>query len=83
VKGGKIMGFRCVAIVGNQNGLVGVGCQAGREVAVAVKRTLVDAKKNVVRVPLVGAGTVSCLMLRWCGEGAAQVPAMQIGGAIE
>eukprot|EP00195_Chlamydomonas_chlamydogama_P012193 CAMPEP_0202899994 /NCGR_PEP_ID=MMETSP1392-20130828/9370_1 /ASSEMBLY_ACC=CAM_ASM_000868 /TAXON_ID=225041 /ORGANISM="Chlamydomonas chlamydogama, Strain SAG 11-48b" /LENGTH=694 /DNA_ID=CAMNT_0049586301 /DNA_START=96 /DNA_END=2180 /DNA_ORIENTATION=- len=58
VKGGKIMGFRCVAIVGNQNGLVGVGCQAGREVAVAVKRTLVDAKKNIVRVPLVGAGTI-------------------------
>lgn len=58
VKGGKIMGFRCVAIVGNQAGLVGVGCQAGREVAVAVKRTLVDAKRNVVRVSLVGAGTV-------------------------
>ncbi len=52
------MGFRCVAIVGNQNGLVGVGCQSGREVAVAVKRTLVDARRNVVRVPIVGAGTV-------------------------
>ena len=101
VKGGKIMGFRCVAIVGNQAGLVGVGCQvraraaataktcrciqchactdptlhtralththtthslthsqAGREIAVATKRALVDAKKNVVRVPLVGAGTI-------------------------
>ncbi|KAG2484074.1 hypothetical protein HYH03_017093 [Edaphochlamys debaryana] len=58
VKGGKLMGFRCTAVVGNNNGLVGVGCQAGREVATAVKRALVDAKKNVVRVPLVGAGTV-------------------------
>jgi small subunit ribosomal protein S5 len=48
VKGGKIMGFRCVAIVGNSNGLVGVGCMAGREVAMAVKRTLLDAKRNVV-----------------------------------
>jgi len=52
------MGFRCVAIVGNSNGLVGVGCMAGREVAVAVKRTLLDAKRNVVRVPLVGPGTI-------------------------
>lgn len=58
VKGGKIMGFRCVAIVGNANGLVGVGCMAGREVAVAVKRTLLDARRNVVRVPIVGAGTI-------------------------
>lgn len=58
VKGGKIMGFRCVAIVGNQKGLVGVGCAAGREIAVAVKRTLVDAKKNVVQVPLVGENTI-------------------------
>jgi len=58
VKGGKIMGFRCTAIVGNQNGLVGVGCMAGRDVAMAAKRALVDAKKNIVRVPLVGANTI-------------------------
>ncbi|GLC45370.1 hypothetical protein PLESTB_000315200 [Pleodorina starrii] len=58
VKGGKLMGFRCTAVVGNGNGLVGVGCQAGREVATAVKRALVDAKKSIVQVPLVGAGTV-------------------------
>ncbi|KAJ9514754.1 hypothetical protein QJQ45_028527 [Haematococcus lacustris] len=58
VKGGKIMGFRCVAVIGNQNGLVGVGCMSGREVATAVKRTLVDARRNVVQVPLVGAGTI-------------------------
>ena len=44
------MSFRCVAIVGNANGLVGVGCMAGREVAMAVKRTLLDAHRNVVRV---------------------------------
>ncbi len=44
------MGFRCTAVVGNGKGLVGVGCQAGREVATAVKRALVDAKKNLVRV---------------------------------
>lgn len=58
VKGGKLMGFRAVAIVGNQKGLVGVGCSAGREIATAVKRALVDAKKHIIRVPLVGAGTV-------------------------
>lgn len=39
------MGFRCVAVVGDGKGRVGVGCQAGREVSTAVKRALVDAKK--------------------------------------
>lgn len=53
-KGGKVMGFRGVAVIGNGKGLVGVGCAAGREVTVAVKRALADAKKNVVRVNLVG-----------------------------
>jgi hypothetical protein len=52
VKGGKIMGFRCVAVVGDGKGRVGVGCQAGREVGTAVKRALVDAKK----VRLAGCG---------------------------
>jgi ribosomal protein S5 len=39
------MGFRCVAVVGDGKGRVGVGCQAGREVSTATKRALVDAKK--------------------------------------
>eukprot|EP00775_Hariotina_reticulata_P008558 gene8558-8740_t len=52
------MGFRCVAVVGDGKGRVGVGCQAGREVGTAVKRALVDAKKSIITVPLVGAGTI-------------------------
>lgn len=58
VKGGKLMGFRAVAVVGNMKGRVGVGCDSGREVSVAVKRALLDAKRNVINVPLVGAGTI-------------------------
>lgn len=52
------MGFRCTAVIGNLAGLVGVGCDSGKEVGIAVKRALVDAKKNVIMVPLVGAGTI-------------------------
>lgn len=57
-KGGKVIGFRCTAVVGNGKGLVGVGCQSGVEIGIATKRALVDAKRNVVRVPLVAAGTI-------------------------
>lgn len=49
-KGGKVIGFRCTAVVGNGKGLVGVGCQSGVEIGIATKRALVDAKRNVVRV---------------------------------
>ncbi len=58
VKGGKIMGFRAVVVIGDMKGRVGVGCESGREVQTAVKRALVDARKNIVRVPLVRAGTI-------------------------
>lgn len=59
------MGFRCTAVVGNGNGLVGVGCQSGREIATAVKRALVDAKKAVVRVSAMNfyfGGSLCCIM---------------------
>lgn len=54
VKGGRIMGFRCVAAVGNGVGVVGAGCGGGREVSMAVKRAVVDARKKLIRIPMVG-----------------------------
>ena len=59
------MGFRCTAIVGNQNGLVGVGCMAGRDVSVAAKRALVDAKKHIIRV---STGSGGCLCMQGNGR---------------
>lgn len=58
LKGGKLMGFRCIAVVGDQKGNVGLGVDSGREVATATKRALVDAKRNLIKVPLVAAGTL-------------------------
>lgn len=83
VKGGKLMGFRAVAVVGDGKGRVGVGCQSGREVATATKRALVDAKKNLVRVPLVRAGTVPHRVESWFkGAGVVIVPASEGTGVI-
>ena len=83
VKGGKIMGFRAVVVVGDGAGRVGVGCQSGREVATAVKRSLVDAKKNLVRVPLVGAGTLPHRSEAWFkAAGVVVVPASEGTGVI-
>jgi len=83
VKGGKLMGFRCVCVVGNGNGKVGVGCQAGRDVGTAVKRALVDAKNNLVDVPLVGAGTIPHRVETWFkAAGVVMQPAREGTGCI-
>lgn len=52
VKGGKNLSFRSVAVVGNKNGLVGVGIGNAREVPDSIRKAIQDAKKNLIRVPL-------------------------------
>jgi small subunit ribosomal protein S5 len=52
VKGGKQLSFRAVVVIGNENGLVGVGVASAKEVIVAVAKAITDARKFVVSVPL-------------------------------
>eukprot|EP00887_Chlorella_sp_A99_P007588 scaffold28.g7588.t1 len=52
VKGGKKLSFRAVVVVGDENGTVGVGCDSAGEVVQAVKKAAVNAKRNLVTVPL-------------------------------
>ena len=52
VKGGKQLSFRAVVVVGDENGTVGVGCASAGEVIGAVRKAVVDAKRNLVSVPL-------------------------------
>lgn len=52
--GGKRFRFRAIVIVGDERGRVGVGVAKGRDVAQAVQKGRVAAKKNVITVPLKG-----------------------------
>lgn len=54
VKGGKNLSFSVLAAVGNGHGLVGVGKGKAREVPQAIAKAVENAKKNLIRVPLVG-----------------------------
>jgi small subunit ribosomal protein S5 len=54
VKGGKKLSFRAVVAVGNGKGQVGVGVGKASEVINAIQKGVVDAKKSIVNVPLVG-----------------------------
>jgi len=52
VKGGRIMGFAALTVVGDGDGSVGMGKGKAREVPVAVQKSLEEARRNMVRVSL-------------------------------
>lgn len=58
VKGGKSMSFRVVVAVGDGLGRVGVGKGNTREIPPAIHQGAREAKRNLVRVPLVDGRTI-------------------------
>lgn len=53
VKGGKNLRFSAAVVVGDKNGQVGLGKGKAREVPLAIKKAVADAKKNLVKVPII------------------------------
>ncbi|CAA6656602.1 unnamed protein product [Spirodela intermedia] len=52
VKGGKQLQFRAIVVVGNKQGQVGVGVGKAKEVVAAVEKSAVNARRNIITVPL-------------------------------
>ena len=87
VKGGRVMKFSALGVVGDGNGTVGYGLGKAAEVSEAILKGIADAKKNMVKVALsdgtiphdvigiFGAGTV---MLKPAPEGTGVIA----GGAV-
>lgn len=55
VKGGRVMRFAAVVVVGDQNGHVGYGLGKSAEVPEAIRKAIEDAKKNLITVSLKGS----------------------------
>ncbi len=54
VKGGRILGFAALTVVGDGDGKVGMGKGKSREVPLAVQKAMDEARKNMVAVRMKG-----------------------------
>jgi len=52
-KGGRAFGFSAIVVVGDEAGVVGQGLGKSKDVATAIAKGIEDAKKNLVRIPLI------------------------------
>ena len=56
-KGGRTFSFSAIVVVGDEHGVVGHGLGKAKEVTEAITKGIDDAKKNLVKVPIIN-GTV-------------------------
>jgi small subunit ribosomal protein S5 len=56
-KGGRTFSFSAVVVVGNEDGIVGFGLGKANEVTTAIAKGIEDAKKNLIKVPVLN-GTI-------------------------
>ena len=54
VKGGRIMSFAALTVVGDGKGRIGIGRGKSREVPVAIQKAMENARRNMVTVSLNG-----------------------------
>ena len=72
-KGGRTFSFSAIVVVGNENGVVGYGLGKAGEVTSAIAKGVEDAKKNLVKIPVLH-GTIprysgSLVMIRPAAPG--------------
>ena len=81
-KGGRTFSFSAIVVVGDENGIVGHGLGKAKEVTEAISKGIDDAKKNLIRVPILH-GTVPHLQIgKYSGARVLLRPAAEGTGVI-
>ena len=82
VKGGRRFSFSALSVVGNRNGLVGIGYGKGREVPGAIEKSVKDARKQLMRVIREGSTIPHATEGVYCSSKVRLVPAAPGTGII-
>ena len=82
VKGGRTLRFSALVVVGNKNGLVGVGNGKANEVPEAIEKATAAAKKNLISVPIVGTTIPHEIIGKFSSSSVHMFPAPQGTGVI-
>ncbi len=81
-KGGRTFSFAAVVVLGDGKGIVGHGLGKAREVNDAVEKGKTDAKKHLVRVPIINGTVPHEQEARYCGAQVFLKPAAPGTGVI-
>lgn len=86
-KGGRTMSFSAIVVVGNEAGVVGYGLGKASEVQSAIAKGVEDAKKNLVKVPIINGTIPHAQEFRFGGSEVLMRPAapgtgVKAGGAM-
>ena len=82
VKGGRILSFRALCVVGDKKGKVGFGIGKARETINAIEKGFADAKKKMITVPMVGTTIPHEVMAKFGAASVKLMPAKEGSGVI-
>ena len=82
VKGGRNFRFAALVVVGDKNGHVGIGTGKAMEVPEAIRKAEEDAKKSLIKVPMVGTTVPHQINGRFGAGNVLIMPAKEGTGAI-
>jgi small subunit ribosomal protein S5 len=82
VKGGRRFSFSAVVVVGDGAGHVGAGLGKAGEVPEAIRKGVEDAKKNIIKIPMVGTTIPHEVKVEFAASRVMLKPASQGTGVI-